>query len=82
MSNVLVTSLISDAGKHKLFTDSGTEELGMSYQRFHHAAVAALQAKGHVRDRDLLAGTFPGTGHNEPAWAARLHVPNNWWLKG
>jgi hypothetical protein len=54
----------------------------MFYQRFHHGAVAALQAKGYVRDKDLMYGTFPGTGHNEPAWAARLHIPINWWLKG
>jgi enterochelin esterase-like enzyme len=77
-----LTALVPAAGKHKIYTDAGTEELDMFYQRFHHAAVSALQAKGYVRDRDLLAGTFPGTGHNEPAWAARLHVPINWWLKG
>jgi enterochelin esterase-like enzyme len=77
-----LTSLIPDAGKHKIYTDAGTEELDMFYQRFHKGAVAALHAKGYVRDKDLMYGTFPGTGHNEPSWAARVHLPINWWLKG
>ena len=77
-----LTALMPAAGKHKIYTDAGTEELDMFYQRFHHGAVAALQAKGYVRDRDLMCATFPGTGHNEPSWAARVHLPINWWLKG
>jgi enterochelin esterase-like enzyme len=77
-----LTALIPDAGKHKIYTDAGTEELDMFYQRFHKGAVAALHAKGYVRDKDLMYGTFPGTGHNEPSWAARVHLPINWWLKG
>jgi enterochelin esterase-like enzyme len=77
-----LTALMPAAGKHKIYTDAGTEELDMFYQRFHHGAVAALQAKGYVRDRDLMCETFPGTGHNEPSWAARVHLPINWWLKG
>jgi enterochelin esterase-like enzyme len=77
-----LTSLIPYTGKHKIYTDAGTEDLDMFYQRFHNGAVAALQAKGYVRDRDLMYGTFPGTGHDEDAWEARVHLPINWWLKG
>jgi len=29
-----------------------------------------------------MYSVFPGTGHTESAWAARLHIPLNWWLKG
>jgi enterochelin esterase-like enzyme len=77
-----LTALMPAAGKHKIYTDTGTEDWDMFYQRFHHGAVAALQAKGYVRDKDLMFGVFPGTGHTESAWAARLHLPINWWLKG
>jgi len=77
-----LTGLMPAAGKHKIYTDTGTEELDMFYQRFHNKAVQALQDKGYVRDKDLVFGVFPGTGHNESAWAARFHIPINWWLKG
>jgi enterochelin esterase-like enzyme len=77
-----LVSLIPYTGKHKIYTDTGTQDWDMFYQRFHHGAVAALQAKGYVRDKDLMYGVFPGTGHDETAWAARLHLPINWWLKG
>jgi enterochelin esterase-like enzyme len=77
-----LTALMPDAGKHKIYTDAGTEDLDMFYQRFHNGAVAALQAKGYVRDKDLMYSTFPGTGHDEDAWGARVHLPINWWLKG
>jgi enterochelin esterase-like enzyme len=75
-------ALMPAAGKHKIYTDTGTQDWDMFYQRFHNGAVAALQAKGYVRDKDLMFGVFPGTGHTESAWAARLHLPINWWLKG
>jgi enterochelin esterase-like enzyme len=75
-----LTALMPDAGKHKIYTDAGTQDWDMFYQRFHNGAVGALQVKGYVRDKDLMYGVFPGTGHKETAWAARLHLPINWWL--
>lgn len=77
-----LTALMPAPGKHKIYTDAGTQDWDMFYQRFHKGAVGALQAKGWERDKDLMFGVFPGTGHTESAWAARLHVPINWWLKG
>jgi enterochelin esterase-like enzyme len=77
-----LTALMPAAGKHKIYTDAGTQDWDMFYQRFHNKAVQALQHKGYVRDKDLMFATFPGTGHTESAWAARLHTPINWWLKG
>jgi hypothetical protein len=71
-----------EAGHHKIYTDAGTQDWDMFYQRFHSGAVQALQAKGYVRDKDLMYSVFPGTGHTESAWAARLHTPINWWLMG
>lgn len=77
-----LTELVPIAGKHKIYTDSGTEELDIFYPPFHKKAVGYLEAKGYVRDKNLMHGIYPGTGHNEKAWAARLHIPINWWLKG
>jgi len=77
-----LTAFVPEAGKHKIYTDSGTKDWDLFYQPFHFRAVAALQAKGYVRDRDLKFEVVPGTGHNEKAWASRVHLPINWWLQG
>jgi enterochelin esterase-like enzyme len=77
-----LVALMPSAGKHKIYTDAGTQDWDMFYQRFHHKAVKQLEAKGYIRDKDLMHSVFPGTGHDETAWAARLHIPINWWLKG
>jgi len=77
-----LVSFVPEAGKHKIYTDSGTEELDLFYPPYHQRAVRALEKKGYVRDKDLSYSLIPGTGHNEKAWAARVHLPINWWLKG
>jgi len=41
-----LTALMPSAGKHKIYTDTGTQDWDMFYQRFHTGAVEALQAKG------------------------------------
>src|SRR3954447_2091092 len=35
----------------------------------------ALERRGYRQGRDLSYGYFPGAGHNEQSWAARLHLP-------
>lgn len=77
-----LTDIIPNAGSHKIYTDSGTEELDILYPPFHNRAVAALKAKGYTEGRDFKSDLYPGTGHNELDWAARIHIPINWWLKG
>lgn len=77
-----LVELVPDSGKHKIYTDCGTEDLDMFYPPFHEKAVRLLEQKGYRRDRDLAAGIFPGTAHHESAWAARVHHAINWWLKG
>jgi len=77
-----LTALKPAAGAYKIYTDAGTKDWHMFYQRFHSGAVRALQAKGYVHDKDLMYSVFPGTSHTESAWAARLHTPTNWWLTG
>ncbi len=77
-----LTALIPEAGKHRIYTDCGTEDLDLWYPPFHKKAITNLEAKGYVRDRDLAHDIFPGTGHSEHVWASRVQHPINWWLKG
>jgi predicted esterase len=77
-----LSKLVPVAGRHKIYTDSGTEGLDLFYQPFHNKAIKGFEARGYVRDRDLSYGVFPGTGHDEGAWASRVHIPINWWLRG
>lgn len=78
-----LVALLPQAGNHKIYTDCGTEDLDLFYPPFHEKAIRLLtETKGYRRDRDLVAAIFPGTGHNETAWAARVHHPINWWLRG
>jgi predicted alpha/beta superfamily hydrolase len=75
-----LSKLVPEAGKHKIYTDSGTQGLDLFYQPFHNKAIKGFEAKGYVRDRDLMYGVFPGTAHEERDWADRVHQPINWWL--
>jgi predicted alpha/beta superfamily hydrolase len=77
-----LVELVPKAGRHKIYTDTGTEGLDLFYPPFHEKALKLLAAKGYRRDRDLTAAIFPGTAHNEKAWASRIHHPINWWLQG
>jgi predicted alpha/beta superfamily hydrolase len=77
-----LSKLVPVAGRHKIYTDSGTEGLDLFYQPCHNKAIKGFEARGYVRDRDLTHAVFPGTGHDEGAWASRVHIPINWWLRG
>ena len=77
-----LTEFVPSAGKHKIYTDCGTEDWDLFYQPYHNQAIEFLKQKGFVRDKDLKYSVFPGTGHNERAWAGRLHHAVNWWLQG
>jgi enterochelin esterase-like enzyme len=77
-----LTQLLPDASKHRIWTDSGTDELDIFYPPFNQKAMRLLEEKGYRQPMDLAGGLFPGTGHNESAWAARIHLAINWWLKG
>jgi predicted alpha/beta superfamily hydrolase len=73
---------LPEPGKHKIYTDSGTQGLDLFYPPYHKNAIKGFEAKGYVRDKDLMYGIFPGTAHEESDWADRLHQPINWWLRG
>ncbi|NUM48827.1 MAG: alpha/beta hydrolase [Anaerolineales bacterium] len=63
------------AGRHKLYFDYGTEDIDAPYEPFQRQADALLRASGYQPGVDTLTQKFPGAGHNEAAWQARVHLP-------
>lgn len=62
------------AGRHRLWLDRSEKEIDRFYAPSHDALVEALTGLGYRRDQDLAVQVFPGVGHNEAAWRARLDL--------
>lgn len=58
-------------GRHRLWLDRGDDALDSLYDHGLQAAAAVLRERGYRPDQ-ATTRVFPGTGHNESAWAARL----------
>ncbi|MEY4993401.1 MAG: hypothetical protein RIS82_523, partial [Actinomycetota bacterium] len=71
---------LPEPGQHFIWTDGGDLDLDEMYAPHHYAAVEQLENRGWVRDQHFMAMRFPGTGHNESYWQARVHLPINAWL--
>jgi enterochelin esterase-like enzyme len=56
----------------RLWLDHGDQGLDRHYAPYAARANAALQAAGWQMGTDFMSQFFPGTGHNEASWAARL----------
>ncbi len=63
-----------------IWQDCGTLDVDAPYLPVQLKFVEALEKRGLKRDVDFAASVFAGTGHNENWWAARVHLPINWWL--
>lgn len=68
----------SDSG-HQLWLDHGTAELDATYAAHHDHAISVLHQLGWTSPR-LQSHIYPGTGHNEEAWANRIKSIMQWWL--
>ena len=64
----------------RVYTDVGTEELDATYSKWHYNFVEAMDKAGWKRDLEYKAEIYPGTGHKESWWGARVEHPINWWL--
>lgn len=60
---------------HRFYFDFGTAGLDETYEPFQRRADALLAAHGYTQDQNWITRRFPGAGHNEAAWRARLDVP-------
>ncbi|WP_017668728.1 alpha/beta hydrolase-fold protein [Sandarakinorhabdus sp. AAP62] len=56
----------------RLWFDHGDQGLDQHYATFQTVADSAVVNAGWRRDTDFVSRYFPGTGHNEASWAARL----------
>ncbi len=66
----------------RLWLDHGDQGLDQYYAPFQAVADTALQAAGWRQGQDAVSRAFPGTGHNEASWAARLALPLSFLFKG
>lgn len=58
----------------RLYMDRGDQTLDAWYPPLQTRVDALMRAKGYGPG-DWLSLAFPGTGHSEASWSARLHVP-------
>ena len=73
-----------DLGKpdgRRIWFDHGTQTLDAFYQPYQDALDAALVAQNWKNGRDFKSTIYPGTPHEENAWAARLDDIFGWMLR-
>jgi enterochelin esterase-like enzyme len=61
-------------GRHRLYMDRGTAELDALYDEAQVRVDALMREKG-FGPPTFDTRVFEGAGHNERAWAERLHIP-------
>lgn len=67
-------SKLPSPGRHRLYMDRGTAELDALYDQAQEEVDALMRAKGFAAPL-FDTRVFEGAGHNERAWADRLHIP-------
>ena len=65
---------LADPATHRLYQDHGTAELDAIYAPYQVMVDQIVRDRGYT-DAQFMTRVFEGTGHNEPAWAARLEIP-------
>lgn len=60
--------------RHRIYSDRGDDELDVLYDPAHRLFEEVLRDRGYGAVR-AMTRVFPGTGHNEGHWAARLELP-------
>lgn len=62
-------------GTHKIYFDYGTETLDAHYEPHQQQVDALMRALGYEEEEDWVTLKFPGAGHSERAWRARVEIP-------
>ena len=65
---------LADPATHRLYQDHGTTELDALYAPYQVFVDQIVRDRGYT-EASYMTRVFPGTGHNETAWAARLDLP-------
>jgi enterochelin esterase-like enzyme len=66
---------LGTASGRRIWFDHGDEGLDQYYAPFQAAVDGVWPQLGWQAGRDVVSRSFPGTGHNEKSWAARLALP-------
>ena len=74
--------LLPPAGSHRIWLDHGDLGLDAEYGPFQAIADARLAELGWRHGVDLMSRVYPGTDHNEDAWAGRVADVLRFWLVG
>lgn len=70
-----LASNLPPAGTHRIWFDRGTETLDASYAACQQRMDEAMRATDWVEGRDWSSRVYPGAGHEEGSWRARLAHP-------
>ncbi len=62
-------------GRNRIYFDHGTEDLDGLYPGFQRRVDKIMEERGYRQGVDWLTRVFPGQGHNEAAWRARVDEP-------
>lgn len=69
-------------GKRRLWMDHGDQTLDAFYPPYQAEMTKSVATLGWHVDRDFTARPYPGTPHEENAWAARMDDIFSWTLRG
>ncbi|WP_349311439.1 alpha/beta hydrolase [Brevundimonas subvibrioides] len=70
--DAFVRNALPTAGRHRIWLDRSETGLDQHYGPAHHAIETALKDRGYTIGVDLVSRLYPGVGHDEGAWRARL----------
>jgi predicted alpha/beta superfamily hydrolase len=73
---------LGKAGKRRLWMDHGDQTLDAFYPSYQAEITKEVEKLGWRKDRDFAVRPYPGTPHDENAWAARMDDIFGWMLKG
>ena len=65
---------LPDPAQHRIYTDHGDDWLDSLYAPAHRLVAEVLRDRGYTALQAMTV-VFPGTGHSEADWAARLETP-------
>jgi enterochelin esterase-like enzyme len=66
----------------RLWMDHGDQTLDAFYPPYQAAITPKIAAQGWIEGKDFVARAYPGTPHEENAWAARMDDIFGWMLQG
>jgi predicted alpha/beta superfamily hydrolase len=73
---------LGEPNDRRLWMDHGDQTLDAYYPPYQAAITPKIAARGWIEGKDFAARAYPGTPHEENAWAARMDDIFGWMLTG